>query len=140
MKPRVTMITLAVDDLERALRFYRDGLGFPTQGIIGQEFAHGAVAFFDLQPGLKLAVWPRDSLAHDTGLARSAASATELALAHNVASRAEVVTVLEEARAAGARIVKAAHDTFWGGYGGYFQDPDGHLWEVVWNPDLLPDS
>ena len=138
MKPRVTVITLAVDDLERSLRFYRDGLGLPTQGIFGQEFEYGAVAFFDLQPGLKLAIWPRKSLAHDTGLTQSPASATEVSLGHNVSSKTEVDAVMAQARAAGALIVKPAHDTFWGGYGGYFQDPDGHLWEVVWNPQLLP--
>ena len=138
MKPRVTVITLAVDDLERSLRFYRDGLGLPTQGIFGQEFEYGAVAFFELQPGLKLAIWPRKSLAHDTGLTQSPASATEVSLGHNVSSKTEVDAVMAQARAAGALIVKPAHDTFWGGYGGYFQDPDGHLWEVVWNPQLLP--
>lgn len=138
MKPRITVITLAVDDLERALRFYRDGLGLPTPGIFGTEFEHGAVVFIDLQPGLKLALWPRASLAHDTGLPQGPASATELSLGHNVASRAEVDAVMAGAAAAGAVIVKPAQDTFWGGYGGYFQDPDGHLWEVVWNPHLLP--
>jgi catechol 2,3-dioxygenase-like lactoylglutathione lyase family enzyme len=138
MKPRVTVITLAVDDLERALRFYSDGLGLPTQGIFGQEFEYGAVAFFDLQPGLKLAIWPRKSLARDTGLPLDAASATEVSLGHNVASKAEVDAVMAGAREAGAVIVKPAHDTFWGGYGGYFQDPDGHLWEVVWNPQWSP--
>ena len=138
MKPRVTVITLAVDDLERSLRFYRDGLGLPTRGIFGKEFEYGAVAFFDLQPGLKLAIWPRKSLAHDTGLTLDPPSATETSLGHNVSSKAEVDAVMAQARAAGALIVKPAHDTFWGGYGGYFQDPDGHLWEVVWNPQLLP--
>ncbi|MDE3011081.1 MAG: VOC family protein [Pseudomonadota bacterium] len=138
MKPRITMITIGVDDLERALRFYRDGLGFKTEGIFGQEFEHGAVAFFDLQAGLKLAIWPRKSLAHDSGIAPGKANPTEFTLGHNVASRAEVDTVMEQARMAGATIVKAAQDTFWGGYGGYFQDPDQHLWEVVWNPQLLP--
>jgi hypothetical protein len=134
MKPRVTVITLGVDDLERSLRFYRDGLGLPTQGIVGTELEHGAVAFFDLQAGLKLAVWPRSSLAHDSGIPAGAPSATEFTLGHNVSSRGEVHAVMEEARGAGARIVKEAHDTFWGGYAGYFADPDGHLWEVVWNP------
>ena len=138
MKPRVTVITLTVDDLERSLRFYRDGLGLPTQGIFGQEFEYGAVAFFNLQHGLKLAIWPRKSLAHDTGLTLDPPSATETSLGHNVSSKAEVDAVMAQARAAGALIVQPAHDTFWGGYGGYFQDPDGHLWEVVWNPQLLP--
>ncbi|MBB6095569.1 hypothetical protein HNQ60_004459 [Povalibacter uvarum] len=138
MKPRITLITLGVDDLERAVRFYRDGLGWRTQGIVGTEFEHGAVAFFDLQSGLRLALWPRASLAHDAGIAVSAASPTDFCLAHNVASKAEVDTVMAQARAGGAHIVKPEKETFWGGYAGYFQDPDRHLWEVAWNPQMLP--
>ena len=138
MKPRVTLVTLAVDDLERALRFYRDGLGLPTAGIVGQEFEHGAVAFFDLALGLKLAVWPRRSLAHDSDLPVTPRSATEFSLAHNVASREEVDAVMEEARRAGATVTKPAGPTFWGGYAGYFQDPDGHLWEVAFNAAMIP--
>ncbi|MDT3678693.1 MAG: VOC family protein [Burkholderiaceae bacterium] len=134
MKPRISLITLAVDDLERAVAFYREGLGLASDGIVGAEFNHGAVAFFELQAGLKLALWPRESLAHDSGLPAGARSATEFALAHNVASRDEVDAVMAQARAAGATIPKAAGVTFWGGYAGYFQDPDGHLWEVAWNP------
>ena len=138
MQPRVTLITLAVDDLERALRFYRDGLGLPSAGIVGEEFEHGAVAFLDLAQGLKLAVWPRRSLAHDTGLPVTPRSATEFCIAHNVASREEVDAVMEEARRAGATVTKPAGPTFWGGYAGYFQDPDGHLWEVAFNAAMLP--
>ena len=134
MKPRITVITLGVQDLEAALRFYRDGLGFPTEGIVGREFEFGAAVFIDLQPGLRLALWPRKSIAHDTGLAVSPACATEMTLGHNVASRSEVDEIMAKATSAGAVIVKPAHDTFWGGYSGYFQDLDGHLWEVVWNP------
>lgn len=134
MKPRITVLTIGVDDLERAVRFYRDGLGLATEGIIGKQFEHGAVAFFNLQAGLKLALWPRKSLAHDTGLPVAGASATEFSIGHNVSSKAEVDAVMAQAKNAGAVIVKPARDTFWGGYGGYFQDPDGHLWEVVWNP------
>ncbi|HXF95641.1 MAG TPA: VOC family protein [Gemmatimonadales bacterium] len=134
MRPRVTVITLGVDDLDRALRFYRDGLGLETEGIIGQEFAYGAVVFIDLQADVKLALWPRTSLAHDTGLKPGPKSATEFTLGHNVNSKQEVDTVMQQAKAAGAVIVKPAADTFWGGYSGYFQDPDGHLWEVAWNP------
>src|SRR5689334_11505582 len=118
MKPRVTLITLGVDDLERALRFYRDGLGWKSEGIVGREFPHGAVAFFDLQAGLRLALWPRASLAHDSGLPRSDPAATDLSLGHNVASRQEVDAAMDKAKAAGARIVKPAHPTFWGGYAG----------------------
>lgn len=139
MEARITVITLGVDDLERSLRFYRDGLSFPTEGIVGTQFEHGAVAFFDLQAGLKLAIWPRASLCRDSGIAPGAASATEFTLGHNVASRVEVDAVMEQALIAGGRIVKAAQDTFWGGYAGYFADPDGHLWEVVWNPQRLPE-
>ncbi|HWK73838.1 MAG TPA: VOC family protein [Povalibacter sp.] len=138
MKPRITLVTLGVDDLDRSVRFYRDGLGLATDGIVGEQFEHGAVAFFDLHGGLRLALWPRRSLSHDSGLPVGPPSATEFCLAHNVASKAEVDTVIAQARAAGATIVKPAQDTFWGGYSGYFQDPDRHLWEVTWNPQLLP--
>jgi catechol 2,3-dioxygenase-like lactoylglutathione lyase family enzyme len=134
VKPRITLITLGVDDLERAVAFYRDGLGLETEGIIGTEFEHGAVAFFTLDSGLKLALWPRASLAHDIGRPAGSASATEFSIAHNVASRDGVDAVMEEARTAGAVIVKPAADTFYGGYAGYFADPDGHLWEIAWNP------
>lgn len=139
MKPRITLITLGVDDLNRSVEFYRDGLGLPTSGIVGQEFEHGAVAFFDLHAGLRLALWPRKSLAHDSGLAVSAPSATDICLAHNVASKGEVDEVMSQARSAGAAIVKPAQDTFYGGYAGYFQDPDQHLWEVAWNPKWVPE-
>lgn len=134
MKPRISVITIGVDDLERSLRFYRDGLGLKTEGIIGTEFEYGAVAFFDLEAGLKLALYPRSSLAHDSTLPLGQPSATELSLGHNVSSKQEVDAVMEQARKSGAVIVKPAQDTFWGGYAGYFQDPDRHLWEVVWNP------
>lgn len=134
MRPRLTVITLGVDDLEASLRFYRDGLGLTTEGIVGQEFEFGAVVFIQLQPGLRLALWPRKSIAHDTGLPPGPSSATELTLGHNVGSKADVDAVMAQARTAGATITRPAHDTFWGGYSGYFQDPNGHLWEVVWNP------
>jgi hypothetical protein len=137
MRPRITIITVGVDDLERSLAFYRDGMGLPTQGIIGTEFEHGAVAFFDLQAGVKLATWPRTSISHDTGLPESPPSPTDLTLGHNVSSREEVDAVMEQARNAGAKIVKQADDTFYGGYAGYFQDPDGHVWEIAWSPDFL---
>ena len=136
MKPRITVITVGVDDLERSLKFYRDGLGFPTQGIIGTEFEHGAVAFFDLQNGLKLAIWARKDLAHESKVPLGLRSATEFTLGHNVASKAEVDTVMALAKQAGAVITDPAHDAFWGGYTGSFQDTDGHVWEVVWNPEM----
>ena len=134
MKPRITVITIGVDDLERSLHFYRDGLGLSTEGIVGEEFEYGAVVFIELQSGLRLALWPRKSIAHDTGLSPDMKSSTEFTLGHNVNSKAEVDEVMNQAKVAGAVIVKPAHDTFWGGYSGYFQDPDGHVWEVVWNP------
>ena len=138
MKPCISLVTLGVDDLERALRFYRDGLGLPTQGIVGQEFEHGAVVFFDLEGGTKLALWQRADLAHDAGLAVQPPSATDFMLAHNVRSPEEVAAVLAQAAAAGATIVRPAGRAFWGGTTGVFQDPDGHLWEVAHNPQLLP--
>jgi catechol 2,3-dioxygenase-like lactoylglutathione lyase family enzyme len=140
LQPRITLITLGVDDLERALAFYRDGLGFATEGIVGRELEHGAVVFFDLQPGLKLALWPRADLAHDATLPVTERSATEFSLAHNVGSAAEVDAVMAQAERAGATITRRAGATFWGGYAGYFQDPDGHLWEVAWNPQLPVDT
>ena len=138
MKPRITLVTLGVDDLEKAAAFYRDGLGWKSDGIVGKEFEHGAVAFFDLMNGLRLALWPRTSLSHDSGLPVGKPSSTDIYLAHNVRSQSEVEQVMAEAKVAGGTIVKPAHKTFWGGYAGYFSDPDQHLWEVAWNPQMLP--
>jgi catechol 2,3-dioxygenase-like lactoylglutathione lyase family enzyme len=138
MKPRISVLTLGVADLEQSLAFYRDGLGLPTEGIVGREFEHGAVAFFELSGGLKLAIWAQGDLALDTGLARAPVSPTSFSIGHNVAGREEVDDVMAQARRAGAEIVKSAQDTFYGGYAGYFRDPSGHLWEVVWNPANAP--
>jgi catechol 2,3-dioxygenase-like lactoylglutathione lyase family enzyme len=135
MKPRISVITLGVDDLERSLRFYRD-LGFESPGIVGQEFEHGAVAFFELAGGIRLAAWRRDDLAHDCGLPKSSRAPAEFSIGHNVGSAQEVGAVMSQAAKAGATIVKPAEKTFYGGYAGYFQDPDGHLWEVVFNPQM----
>jgi uncharacterized protein len=134
MKPSVTLLTLGVDDLERAVAFYRDGLGFATQGIVGREIENGAVAFFKLSSGLKLALWPRKSLAADSGLPLQGRASLEFSIGHNVASVQEVDAVMALAQKAGAKIVKPAQPTFYGGHAGYFQDPDGHLWEVAFNP------
>jgi len=136
MQPRITFVTLGVDDLERAVAFYRDGLGLATKGIVGSEFDNGAAAFFNLQSGLRLALWPRRSLAADCGVPLQAPSATEFSLAHNVGSEAEVDALMRQAEGAGATVVKTARPTFYGGYAGYFQDPDGHLWEIAFNPKL----
>ena len=134
MKPRISVLTIAVADLETSVAFYRDGLGLKTEGIIGQEFEYGAVAFFELQDHLRLALWPRKSISNDTGIVENQTAALEFTIAHNVVSQAEVDEVMEQARLAGAKIVKPATETFYGGYAGYFQDPDGHLWEIAWNP------
>ena len=140
MKPRITLLTLGVDDLDRSVGFYRDGLGLSTAGVVGREFEHGAVAFFELAGGLKLALWARDDLAHDCGLPRAARSSTEFSIGHNVRNEREVDAVMDQAERAGATIVKPAAKTFWSGYAGYFADPDGHSWEVVFNPSLLPEE
>jgi uncharacterized protein len=138
MRPRISVITIGVADLDRSLSFYRDGLGLPTEGIIGREFEHGAVAFFNLSGGLKLAIWSQDDVAHDTGLQKTPVSSTSFTIGHNVAHREEVDQVMALAANAGADVIKPAQDTFYGGYAGYFRDPDGHLWEVVWNPANIP--
>lgn len=136
MKPHLTLLTLGVANLDKAVAFYRDGLGWPTKGIVGAEIENGAVAFFNLQSGLKLALWPRASIAVDTGLKEQPAASTELTLGHNVDSKDEVDAIMALAKKAGAVVVKPAHPTFYGGYAGYFQDPDGHIWEIAFNPGL----
>jgi catechol 2,3-dioxygenase-like lactoylglutathione lyase family enzyme len=138
MKPRLSVLTLGVADLDRSLAFYRDGLGFATPGIIGEEFEYGAVVFIDLEGGLRLALWPTRSLARDTGLALNDQGTPSVSLGHNVASRDEVDAAIDQARRAGATIVGEPADTFYGGYAGYFLDPDDYLWEVVWNPAFVP--
>ena len=138
MRPRLSVLTLAVADLDRAVAFYRDGLGLATEGIVGTEFENGAVAFFDLQGGVRLALWPRASLLADAGLPDHPPGGPAVSLGHNVGSREAVDAVMAEVIQAGGVPVKPAQPTFWGGYAGYFEDPDRHLWEVVFNPDLLP--
>jgi predicted lactoylglutathione lyase len=134
MVARITVLTLGVTDLEKSVEFYRDGLGLSTEGIIGKEFEYGAVAFFNLQNGLRLALWPRKSISNDTKMRATDPSPTDFTIGHNVGSREEVDQVMQQAEKAGAKIIKPAQDTFYGGYAGYFQDFDQHLWEVVWNP------
>jgi len=143
MEPRLHVITLAVDELERALAFYRDGLGFDSPGIIGTEWtdnetgASGAVALFELDGGLILSLYPRDDLAKDAQNPVGPAQSGEFSLGQLVQSRAEVDALLQKAEAAGATVT-AAHDRPWGIYSGYFRDPDGHLWEIIWNPNRVP--
>ena len=134
MKPYISVITLAVNNLEQSLKFYCEGLGLHSEGILGQEYEYGAVAFIELQSDIKLALWPQQSIQHDTGLELSAMCPTQMTLGHKVFSPLEVDQVMAQAARAGAQIIKPAQATFYGGYAGYFQDPNGHLWEVVWNP------
>ena len=142
MQPRIHVITLAVSDLERSLAFYRDGLGLPSSGVIGTEFAGddanpaGAIAMFQLHGGLILALYPRTELAKDAGVAFGPPKTGEFSIGHAVASKADVDAVLAQAEAAGATLTDRPHDRPWGIYSGYFRDPDGHLWEVMWNPQL----
>ncbi len=134
MKQRINVLTIGVNDLEESLKFYRDGLGLKTEGIVGREFEHGAVVFFDLQYGLKLALYPKKEIAWDAKIPLNSTSATEFTIGHLVNSKQEVDKVIKQAENAGANITKPAQDTFWGGYAGYFQDPNGHLWEIAYNP------
>ena len=134
MRPRIKVVTLGVGDLEKSLAFYRDGLGLPTQGIIGTEFEEGAVVFFDMNDDLILALYPKSALAKDARVSAGPPNPAEFSIGHIVGSKREVDALMEEAERAGAKITDPAHDRFWGGYSGYFQDPDGHLWEIAWNP------
>lgn len=136
MQPYISLITLGVVDLERALRFYRDGLHWPVSGASG-----GDVAFFHTG-GVVLALYPRALLAADARLSDSGSGFGGIALAHNVASQEQVDRVLAEVVAAGGTILKPAERAEWGGYSGYFADPDGYPWEVAWNPGfpLAPDG
>jgi uncharacterized glyoxalase superfamily protein PhnB len=139
MKPQITIITLGVSNLEKALVFYRDGLGLETEGIVGTEFEYGAVAFFKLKNGLQLALYPKASLAKDANVSVNDMGTLSFSIGHNVMNKDEVNKIMEKAKNAGARITKSAQDTFWGGYAGYFQDLDNHLWEIAWNPQMLPE-
>lgn len=144
MEARIDVITLAVADLDRALAFYRDGLGLQTRGIIGTEFVGddrtpaGAVAMFELSGGLLLALYPRTELAKDANIALAPPTTGEFSIGHIVSSKAEVDALLSRAQAAGAIITDQPHDRPWGIYSGYFRDLDGHLWEIIWNPQMLP--
>ncbi len=135
MKASIKVITLGVSDLERSLVFYRDGLGLPTEGITGTEFEDGAVVFFRMNADLILALYPRPALAKDAQVPASPPSPSEFSISQVVRSMQEVDAVMQQAENAGAHITDPAHERFWGGYSGYFQDPDGHLWEIAWDPN-----
>jgi uncharacterized protein len=140
MRPRIKILTLGVDSLERSLAFYRDGLGLKTKGITGQEFEHGAVVFFEMNDDLILALWPTSSLSKDAKIPELRARLGAVSIGHNVNSKSEVEAVVKQAEDAGAVVTSRPADTFWGGYSAYFHDPDGHLWEVAWNPQwTVPD-
>jgi uncharacterized protein len=140
MKSRIKVLTLAVRDLERSLAFYRDGMGLPTKGIVGQQFEDGAVVFFEMNNDLILALYPATSLAKDANITATQARLGAVSIGHIVQSRAEVDAVMKQAEQAGAMVTDPPHDRFWGGYSGYFHDPDGHLWEIAWNPQWsVPD-
>ena len=134
MRPQIKVVTLGVGDLEKSLACYRDGLGLPTQGIIGTEFEDGAVVFFDMNDDLILALYPKSALAKDARVSAGPPNPAEFSIGHIGRSKREVDALMEQAERAGAKITDPAHDRFWGGYSGYFQDPDGHLWEIAWNP------
>jgi catechol 2,3-dioxygenase-like lactoylglutathione lyase family enzyme len=142
MEARIDIVTLAVADLARALDFYRDGLGLPSRGIIGTEWTGddvepaGAVALFELSSGLLLSLYPRTELAKDADVPLGPPKTGEFSIGHAVASKTEVDALLTQAQAAGATLTDRPHDRPWGIYSGYFRDPDGHLWEVLWNPRL----
>jgi catechol 2,3-dioxygenase-like lactoylglutathione lyase family enzyme len=140
MQPYMKVITLAVDDLERSLAFYRDGLGLPTEGIFGTEFEHGAVVFFRLRDGVILSLWPRTSLAAEANIPLEEIRAGGIMLANNVSTRLEVDEVMAQAALAGATITDPARDRFFGGYSGYFRDLDNHIWEIIWNPGMEPEE
>lgn len=140
MERRIDVVTLAVNDLERALAFYRDGLGLQSQGVIGTQWAGdeqtpaGATAVFELEGGMMLAIYPRSELAKDANVTEGPPKTGEFSIGQLVSSRADVDAVLSQAQAAGATLTDEAHERPWGIYSGYFRDPDGHLWEVIWNP------
>ncbi len=137
MKPRINVLTLAVDNLEKSFDFYANGLGWHSEGIVGAEIENGAVAFFNLSNGLVLGLWPRQSLLKDANLNEAEKKqSTVFSLGYNVNSKSGVDEAIRSAVQAGGQLVDSAKDRAWGGYSGYFKDLDGHLWDVVYNPQL----
>jgi uncharacterized protein len=140
MEPHIDVITLAVGDLDRSLAFYRDGLGLETTGVVASELvdeetnAAGAIVIFRLEGGLVLALYPRGELAKDADVPVGPPKTGEFSIGQLVESRAKVDELLAQAEQAGATLTGRPHDRPWGIYSGYFRDPDGHLWEIIWNP------
>jgi catechol 2,3-dioxygenase-like lactoylglutathione lyase family enzyme len=140
MKPRIKVLTLGVSDLQKSLVFYRDGMGLPTDGIIGQKFEDGAVVFFHMNDDLILSLYPTTSLAKEAKVEATQARLGAVSIGHIVNSKEEVDALMRQAGQAGGVVTDPARDRFWGGYSGYFHDPDGHLWEIAWNPQWsVPD-
>ncbi len=135
MNQRLNILTLGVNDLNKSMKFYQ-ALGWKTKGVIGTEFENGAVVIFDLKNGMMISLYERKNLAWDCGLELQPESVTEFSLGYLVNSDKAVDEIMAQARNAGAVIIKPAQNTFWGGYGGYFKDIDGHLWEIVHNPAI----
>ncbi|MDP9413426.1 MAG: VOC family protein [Pseudomonadota bacterium] len=135
MRPRIKVITLAVSDLERALAFYQDGFGLPTEGIIGEQYEDGAVVFFHMEGDLILALYPAPALAKDANTTVTDERLGAVSIGHIAPTREDVDAIMNRAERAGAIVTDPPHDRFWGGYSGYFHDPDGHLWEVAWHPE-----
>jgi catechol 2,3-dioxygenase-like lactoylglutathione lyase family enzyme len=146
VKAHIHVITLAVDDLDRALEFYRQGLGLESPGVVATEFhddqsgADGAIAQFTLNGGLILSLYPRSDLAKDAGVPYAPPKTGEFSIGHVVADRAELDALLTQAKSAGATILGHPRERPWGIYSGYFQDPDGHLWEIIANPAIDPSA
>lgn len=137
MKQRINILTLGVNNLEESLAFYVKAFGWQTEGIVGTEFERGAVVFFNLSNGLILSLYDRKNLAWDSGLEDQINSGSQFSIGHLVNSEREVDSIMEQAAKAGAEIIKKAQKTFWGGYGGYIKDIDGHLWEIIHNPQMV---
>lgn len=142
MKPRINVITIGVDNLEKSLSFYREGLGLPSDGIVATEYhdqtsgAYGTIAMFELQNGVILSLYPRTELAKDANQKMEKGSSTEFSLGYLTDTKEEVDALLKQAKAAGATITDEPRERPWGIYSGYFKDLDGHLWEIIWNPEL----
>ena len=128
MKPKLAIITLGVTDMATAKKFYEQGMG-----LIPEKESSDTITFYDMN-GVWLSLYPKDKLAEDVTVSAEGSGFSGVAIAHNEPSKEEVHKVIEEARSAGARVIKEPQDVFWGGYSGYFEDPDGHLWEIAYNP------
>ena len=142
MQPRINVLTIAVDDLKKAHAFYSDGLGLPSNGVVGTGLhdavsgADGTIVMFELNNNLILALYPRTELAKDAGLSADSPNSTEFSMGYTVNSKEKVDELLERAKRAGATVTEPPRDRPWGIYSGYFKDLDGHLWEIIWNPGV----